>query len=566
MNQKWKNSVINVQRTPLNSSKIKTAILLHQNNQIAEASRIYLDILHDEPSHVEALHLLGVISFQQDNIDQAIELIHKAITITPNYTAAQNNLGLAFRAKGRLEDAMNAFENTIKLDPNHPKVLNNLGVVFMSQGKLKDAMATFRDGLKMSPDCMIHQNLIFCMNYDPQISQKEILEESKRWCEIYSVTLDEVKHSPSNDIDYERPLHIGYVSSDFCEHSVSYFFDSVITEHDRDLFKVFCYSNVTVPDNKTEYFENLSDGWCSIVGMTDAEVDERIREDEIDILIDLAGHTAGNRLTIFIGRPAPIQVSWIGYLNTTGVPSIDYRFTDDIADPKGEADKLYSETLIRLPKKHFCYTPSPVAPDVDKLPALTNEYITFGSFNDLMKITPEVVEIWSSILNDIPKSKLLLKNRSLADEKTRHRYLDMFMEHGINNERIILYSWSKSKIEHFELYNKVDIGLDTFPYNGVTTTCEAMWMGVPVIALRGDRHCGRCAASILTQVNLLDFIAESADEYVKIAVTMAADLETLSTLRNDMRSLMRESPLFDSKGLMRDVESAYRDMWRKYHE
>ena len=417
-------------------------------------------------------------------------------------------------------------------------------------------MAAYRQAIEIKHDfAEANSNLLFCMNYDTQTSQSEILVESRRWDANQAVP--GASNEPSNPSDSNRRLRVGYVSPDFRQHSVSHFLDAVFAGHNRHSFEVFGYAEVVKPDQETARFRDLSDGWCSTVGMTDPAVAERIRDDRIDILVDLAGHTANNRLLAFAERPAPVQVTWLGYPNTTGLSAMDCRLTDAIADPEGVADAQHSETLVRLPNGFLSY-----APELDGPPARTTGHVTFGSFNNLAKVTPEVVETWARILDRIPNSRLVIKSRPLADAGTRKRYLEMFVARGIDANRVELCAWIASKSGHLGAYARVDIGLDPFTYNGTTTTCEALWMGVPAITLSGDRHAGRVGASILTRVGHADFVAETEEAYVEKAAALANDLDRLSALRKDLRDRMRQSPLCDADGFARDIEAAYREMWR----
>ncbi len=424
-------------------------------------------------------------------------------------------------------------------------------------------MLAYHRALALKPDyAEAHGNLIFMMNYDARFSQKDIFAESRRWNEIHAAPYREHERTHASDRDPDRRLRVGYLSPNFREHSVSYFADPLIAGHDRRSFEVFCYAQVIKPDTRTERFRDLADVWRSTVGLTDATVAERIREDGIDILVDLAGYTGENRLLVFAARPAPVQVSWLGYPNTTGLSAMDYRLTDAIADPEGADDTLYSETLVRLPNGFLCFTPAGDAPDIGGSPALSNGHVTFGSFNHLPKVSPEVVETWAQILERVPGSRLLLKSHPLADAATRDRYLDMFATHGIDARRVELFSWIASKSGHLGAYDRVDIGLDPFPYNGTTTTCEALWMGVPVVTLRGERHSGRVGASLLTRMDLVDLIAETKDAYVETAVGLAKAPDRLSGFRTELRQRMKGSPLCDGDTFARDVEAVYREMWR----
>ena len=560
----WQDTTIEISKAIPTDTKLKSAISHQLRGRPSEATRLYLDILAQEPEHTVALHLLGVIEYQQDNMDQAIELIRKAVALDSNYTDAYYNLAIILKHQNKLEEAADIYRKVLKLNPEHRQAYNNLGVTLASQGKLEESIATYRKILKINPTyANAHSNLLGFMHYDSKTTQEEIFAESQRWNDIHAVPLATNELHHTNNQDAGRRLRIGYVSPDFCKHSVSYFFDSVIAEHDRQSFEIFCYAEVIKPDHLTARYKGLSDGWCFTVGMNDSAVAERIREDGIDILVDLAGHTYNNRLLVFAERPAPVQVTWLGYLNTTGMTAIDYRLTDKIVDPEGIADTLHSETLVRLPNTFLCFTPLDNNPKVNKAPALINNYVTFGSFNTLPKINPEVVETWARILHLVPKSRLLFKNRSFIDEKTREHYQNMFNEHGIKNERIELCSWIESKSGHLRVYDEIDIGLDPFPYSGTTTTCEALWMGIPVIALRGNRHSSRVSASMLTQVNHKELIAETIDDYIEKAVALANDIDQISALRSALRNQMKMSPLCDAKGFTKDIEAAYRKMWRQ---
>nr|MCS5623220.1 hypothetical protein [Candidatus Neomarinimicrobiota bacterium] len=290
-----------------------------------------------------------------------------------------------------------------------------------------------------------------------------------------------------------------------------------------------------------------------------------IKKDNIDILVDLSGHTEKNRLTMFTYRPAPIQVTWLGYPNTTGLSSIDYRFTDDISDPIGKADKLHSEKLVRLPKGFLCYQGNKSVPINKDPPCLKQGCVTFGSFNNLNKMTPKTIKTWVRILQAVPNSRLLLKSTQLLDPAIKSKYLEVFNQEGISKDRIDLYSWLPEANSHLRLYDHVDIGLDSFPYNGTTTTCEALWMGVPVITMLGDRHVSRVSASILTHIGLKEFIATDIDEYINKAVEYANNTDFLRLIRADLRHNMQNSDLCNAGAFTSNVEQAYQNMYSKLY-
>ncbi len=319
-------------------------------------------------------------------------------------------------------------------------------------------------------------------------------------------------------------------------------------------------------DDTTRSMMREANHWRNVIDLNDEAVVELIRKDNIDILVDLSGHTAGNRLMVFIYKPAPIQISWLGYPNTTGLTAIDYRFTDSIADPVGDSDKCHSEQLIRLPNGFLCYKGDDSIPPPKVLPCIKHEYVTFGSFNNLTKVNNHVIKLWSKILRAVPNAHFILKAKQLADSETKFRYLDMFMKEGIDSDRIELHSTLSKVEDHLALYNSIDIALDPFPYNGTTTTCEALWTGVPTITLKGSRHAGRVGASILTHVGLEEFIAESEQEYIEIAVKLAEDTSSLAKIRSGLRQQMKNSVLCDKKLFTRNIEKVYFDLWNDvYH-
>jgi protein O-GlcNAc transferase len=326
---------------------------------------------------------------------------------------------------------------------------------------------------------------------------------------------------------------------------------------------VFCYAEVRAPDARTERFKGYADHWVSTVGMPDEAVAECIRRDGIDVLMDVAGHTANNRLPVFARKPAPVQMTWLGYPNTTGLQTIDYRLVDAVTDPEGEADALASEALVRLPGGFLCYDAPNDAPLPGPPPSLTTGVVTFGSFNNPAKMSASTLDAWAKLLTRIPLAHLLLKGKPFTDAAARALYLDRLDERGVAPERIELVGWLPDE-DHLAHYGRVDVALDPFPYNGTTTTCEALWMGVPVVTLRGDRHVGRVGASLLTQIGMSNLIADSVEAYVETAVALAGDPARLSELRHSLRPRMAASPLCDAPAFARKIEHAHRTMWQRW--
>lgn len=368
-----------------------------------------------------------------------------------------------------------------------------------------------------------------------------------------------------SDFTHTRRLRVGYVSPDFRQHSVAYFIEPVIAEHDRQRFEVYCYSDVARPDPVTERFKALADHWHDVSADSDETLARRIRGDGIDLLVDLDGHAAGNRLPVFAQKPAPVQMTYLGYPATTGLPEMDYRITDGVADPLESVDSASSEIRVRLPNGFLCYRPSDAAPPV----AAANKdggTITFGSFNELPKVSPEVVRSWSRILEQLPGSTLLLKAAALGDPATRTRVKRRFEAAGVSSGRIELLGRTATLEEHLALYARVDVALDTFPYNGTTTTCEALYMGVPVVTLEGAAHAGRVGASLLSVLQLTELVAASEDDYVDTAVALATDAERRVTFHATLRDRLRSSALCDSRSFVPSLEAIYLDCWSRWCE
>jgi predicted O-linked N-acetylglucosamine transferase (SPINDLY family) len=401
------------------------------------------------------------------------------------------------------------------------------------------------------------------MNYNSRHNPQDIFSEHLAFAKKFAEPLSSAVSLHTNERNPNRRLRIGYCSPDFRRHAVAYFIEPVLAAHNGEHFEIFCYSLVRIQDEVTKRIQGQTDQWRSMAGMSDEDAAELIRKEGIDILVDLAGHTAGNRILLFARKPAPVQVSWIGYFATTGLSTMDYKIVDGYTDPTGKTEQFYTEKLIRMPESFLCYLPDRESPEVRPLPALSAGHVTFGSFNNFAKVTPEVFTLWARVLQELPGSRLILKGSSFSDETTRQYARNMFQERGISAERITLQSWDPSP-KHFASYHQVDIGLDTFPFNGATTTCEAMWMGVPVITLEGTAYHSRAGVSLLSNVGLPELIATTEDEYTGIAVHLASDIEKLDLLRKGLRDRMSHSPLTDAERFTANLELCYRKMWEDW--
>jgi protein O-GlcNAc transferase len=493
---------------------------------------------------------------------EAEQWYRQAIEIDPTYAPAYDNLGTLLQLGGRLDEAARLHEQAIALDPSRAGARVNLANALMAEGRIAGALATLRWAMMMRPDDPVaHQNLLMGMNYDETASAAALAAESRRWAERFGSGPASPSHA--NDRTVDRPLRVGMVSADFRRHSVSYFLEPALAGLDGDRLATVLYSDVTRPDAVTERLRALAGDWRDLAGLSDEALAEQVRQDKIDILVDLSGHTAGNRLLALARRPAPVQVSWLGYPATTGLAAIGWRLTDAAADPQGLSEALHSERLYRLPG-FLCYRPDEDAPEVAPLPALTNGFVTFGSFNALAKLAERDIGLMAAILKKVEGSKLLLKARPLADPGVRKRLVERFGRQGIGAERLELIGRAESIGEHLGLYGRIDLALDPVHYNGTTTTCEALWMGVPVVTRAGDRHAARVGASLLARAGLTEDIAGGDNAYVARAAALAADPKALAERRAGLRAKLAASPLLDGPAFARDLEAACRFIWRDW--
>ncbi|KAG9138426.1 hypothetical protein Leryth_012718 [Lithospermum erythrorhizon] len=522
---------------------------------------------HFNPQCAEACNNLGVIYKDRDNLDKAVECYQMALSIKPNFSQSLNNLGVVYTVQGKMDAAASMIEKAIIANPTYAEAYNNLGVLYRDAGNISLAIEAYEQCLKIDPDSRnAGQNRLLAMNYIDEGRDDKLHLAHRDWGRRFMRLYPQFS-SWENPIDPEKPLVIGYVSPDYFTHSVSYFIEAPLTYHDYANYKVVVYSAVVKADAKTIRFREkvLKKGgiWRDIYGVDEKIVANLVREDKVDILVELTGHTANNKLGMMACRPAPIQVTWIGYPNTTGLPAIDYRITDSLADPLGSKQK-HVEELVRLPECFLCYTPSPEAGPVCPTPALTNGFVTFGSFNNLAKITPKVLQIWARILCAVPNSRLIVKCKPFCCDSIRQRFLTTLEQLGLESQRVDLLPLILLNHDHMQSYALMDISLDTFPYAGTTTTCESLYMGVPCVTMGGAVHAHNVGVSLLKAVGLGNLVAENEDNYVKLAIQLASDISKLSNLRMSLRDLMRKSPLCDGPKFTIGLESAYRNMWNSY--
>lgn len=560
-----------------------------QQGQLEKATNAYQAVLRLQPNHFNALNNLGFALQKQKRFAEAIDLHQRAIHINPNHPDGHNHLGNALLAMGRRSQAEACFRQVLQLQPGHLEAISRLGNICYQKGRCQEAIDHYLDVLKRSPDAVdIHIDLglaylaqgrqilasttlkhavemapsnsrarsayLFSLNYH-STDGRHIYDEHLRHGACLEQSL-----TPKSGTSRHRRLRIGYISTDFRSHSVAFFLLPILRNHDRSRFEITCYADVDRPDKTTLEIRQHSEHWRDVTGWLPQKIAELIHRDRIDILVDLAGHTTHQLLPVFCYRPAPIQVTYLGYPCTTGLQTMDYRLTDDLADPPGLTDQWHSEKLIRLPQGFLCYSPPTDAPEIVPPPHQTTGNITFGSFNNLAKVTAEVVNVWSRILAATPGSRIYLKSRQLDDDATRKRYWDMFSGNGIESQRVLLQGRIPEQHNHLGEYNKIDIALDTFPYNGTTTTCEALWMGVPIVTLAGNLHAGRVGLSLLANIGAGELAAGSVDEYCGLATQLAGDAQRLAHYRTKLRALVEGSNLRDELGFTRCLETAYQDI------
>jgi predicted O-linked N-acetylglucosamine transferase (SPINDLY family) len=522
---------------------------------------IVRQMVEKDPSRPGVMYILAMSLVGVGRRDVAGEWYEKILKLKPHW-AVYNELANIKEGQGKRTEAMENRIKALQANPNNGVLLNNHAMDMYRSGETQQGIDLLRKALEKLPNNpVIHSNLMFFMHYMSDVGRQSLFEEHKRWARMQApAALARISHD--NVPDPNRRLRIGYISPDFCVHSIMFFFEILLDEHNRQELEIYGYSSVRFPDEATERVKSKSDHFRNIHGVSDRAVVEMIIEDKVDILVDLAGHTGHNRLPVLAYKPAPIQVTYLGYPDTTGMEQVDYRLTDELADPP-ESKQFYTEELVYLPDGFLCYKPPDYAPPVAPLPALTNGYITFGSFNNNCKINPFVMSLWAEVLKANPNSGLVLKFKCGGDKMLKDRYLHQFEQLGIRKDRIDVQR-PKPCVEHLKLYGQIDIALDTYPYNGTTTTFEALWMGVPVISLVGEHHMSRVGFDILTRFGMGFLAAPTPEEYVARATALAAKRQTLADMRAVMRRTIAGASLCNTSRFVGNLEAAYRKMWHRW--
>jgi predicted O-linked N-acetylglucosamine transferase (SPINDLY family) len=535
--------------------------VLKDQEKLDDAVACYRRALQLKSDFAEAHNNLGSALKDQGKMSEAVACFRRALELKPDFAEAHNSLGIAFKNQGNLDEAVACYRRALQLKPDFAAAHNNLGDVLKDQGKLDEAVACVRRALELKPDSpQAHSNLVYTQVFCPGYDARTLYEEHRRWNQQHAESLGKFIEPHSNNRDPQRRLRIGYVSPDFRSHPVGRFLLPLLESHDHESFDIFCYASLRSPDWITERCRAHADVWRDVLGLSDEQVADAVRRDQIDVLVDLTMHMANNRLLVFARKPAPVQATYLAYCGTTGLSTMDYRLTDPYLDPPDRDESFYREQSIRLPETYWCYRPMDQTPPVNRLPALLTGDVVFGCLNNFCKVTAPTLAAWSRLLQAIPGARLLLHAHNGSH---RDRVRDIFRLEGVSPERVAFVSLLPTA-DYFRTYERIDVALDPFPYGGGTTTCDALWMGVPVVSLAGQTAVGRGGVSILSNVGLPELVAQTPEQYVRIAVELAQDLSRLSELRATLRDRMQASPLMNAPRFTRNVEAAYREMWRRW--
>lgn len=523
--------------------------------------------LVESPGDVSLLCALGCVQGAMRQWRSAVLSLERAAAVRRHDPALLNNLGVALLEAGRADEAVRAFRAATALPDAPDSVRANLAGALVLFGQLDEALSVHVERLVAQPrNAVAYSELLFAMNYSDRLPAEQVATAHRRYAEQIERPLERPGSVPRTDAVPTRRLRIGFVSSDLRVHSVAFFVEPLLQHLDGTGFELVAYSSSVGVDEVTARLRALFGQWRDVVHLPDDDLARLVQDDEIDILIDLNGHSDGNRLPVFARKPAPIQVTWLGYPNTSGLQGMDFRIVDAITDPPGVTDALCSEKLWRLPECFVCYRPAADSPSVSAGPFARTGRITFGTMNNLNKMSPLVASLWARIIDGVPESTLLLKTRGLPDPGLEDAVLRRLQQHGLPRERVRLLNRADSVTGHLARYAEIDVALDTFPYCGTTTTCDALWMGVPVVTLAGDTHVSRVGASLLCAVGLSDLVATDAVQYVERALALATDHPRRAALRGSLRSRMAASPLTDGPGFTRRFEAALREMWGRWWE
>jgi protein O-GlcNAc transferase len=534
----------------------------------SKALRLIQAAVEINPEVAEFHNNLGRANYVLGKMQDAVENYKQAVLLRADYPEAYNNMGNAFRYQGLSDEAIKSFEKAIRLSPQFAAAYNNLGIVYKDQGRLEDAIACYRKALLIKPGTDIYySNLLFCLSIYNRATSKDYLAVA---LEYGRVMTEKVKPFVWDDLKKtenvaHKSLRIGFVSGDFRMHPVGYFLEAILKHLSPDGVELYAYSTVLKEDVLTERIKPLFKKWQVLVGMRSDIAAQHIYDEQLDCLIDLSGHSSTNSLNIFAFKPAPLQISWLGYWASTGMPTIDYILVDRLSVPP-ENCKNFTEKIVYLPDTRLCFTP-PSAPDEflpAELPALAKGFVTFGSFQNMSKITNEVLMLWAKIFVSLPDARLRIQNKQMNSSSMREIFFERLAQAGIGREKVLLVG-SMPREEYLAAYADVDMILDTFPFSGGTTTCEALWMGVPTLTLAGNTMVARQGVSIMTNVDMPDWVAVTDKDYVEKACSYSCDLSRLSEIRMSLRQQASHSSLFDACRFSSNFEKTLKALWRSHH-
>ncbi|REK05448.1 MAG: tetratricopeptide repeat protein [Planctomycetota bacterium] len=528
----------------------------------AAAEACYRRAIQLAPTFGEAYYNLGTALHNLDRDMEAIAVYQEALKHNPQLAIAWSNLANTYLGLVRPDEAADAARKALELTPQSHTSMGNLATALQMQGDMDGAIAAFRRCIELNPgDAGNHSNLLYTLNFHPGYDAETLFAEHRAWAARHADPLTAAAAPHANDRTPDRRLRVGYVSAHFRHHAVAFFAEPMLAAHDPQQVEVVCYADLRRADAVTERFHQRAHQWRDITRLLPHQIAELVRQDQVDILVDLAGHIGDNRLLAFAHKPAPVQVTYLGYQNTTGMAAMDYRLTDAHADPPGITDAYYTEQLVRLPGAFFCFAPPEPAPPLVAPPSQREGRVTFASLNHIHKLTDEAFRVWARILQRVPDSRLVVL--AYPEGVLAKRVRDLLAGEGVDPGRVEVVG-KRPRYDYLLMHDHIDIALDTFPFNGHTTVCDALWMGVPSIMMEGDRYASRFGGSTLLGVGLDDLIARDAETYVEKAVALAQDGARLAELRATLRERMQASPLVDAKSFTQKLENAYRQMWHTW--
>jgi protein O-GlcNAc transferase len=492
----------------------------------------------------------------QSKFAEAEDYYYQALTLAPLDADIHNLLGNVFTEQNRLTKAISYYQQALSLQPRYAAAFSNLGYASLRQGNQQGAISAYRIALQIEPTVLRYQNLLLSLQFADGISQTDMAQEHFNFNRLFMAHLPRQQWIKPKCFPV-RPLRVGYVSGDFRHHSMSFFISQVLKNHDQEQFHVTCYYNNQNQDEFTEKLKSYVQSWVNCATLTDEQLSQKILRDKIDILVDLSGHTPLNRMSVFARSPAPVQITYLGYPNTTGLTTMNYQLVSQTTTPQGMIDDQISEKFLRLSESYCCFDPLMPMPPVSKLPAIHNGYITFASFSRLDKVTETTLKLWCEVLQALPSARFLFYNSSFLDAGTCELWLKRFSKAGIDPQRLTLDSLS-SIVEVFQTYENIDVVLDTYPYNGCTTTCQALLMSVPVVSLLGKLTAARVGLDMLQTVGLAELVALKPADYAPIVLSLVKDLTYLQRLRKELRQRMLSSPLMDGPRFTHAIEDLYK--------